>query len=190
MRMLKRYIGQQAQTDLSRKMLFIGGPRQVGKTTFSLHLRPAKGRRYLNWDIASHRSAILDGQLGIEPLLILDEIHKYRKWRSFLKGLYDAIQAQETQKREILVTGSAKLDYYRFGGDSLQGRYHILRMHPLSAAELHIKQTKDLQVLLDIGGFPEPYFGQNKNDAKRWSAQYRTRLVEEDINTLETLRDI
>lgn len=60
---------------------------------------------------------------------MFDELHKYRRWRNFLKGVYDEVHEQ----RRILATGSARLDLYRFGGDSLQGRYHCLRLHPLSA---------------------------------------------------------
>jgi hypothetical protein len=190
MRVLKRYIAQQARSDLDRKILFIGGPRQVGKTTFSLHVRPKKERKYLNWDIMAHRSAILDGELGTEPLLILDEIHKYRRWRGLLKGLYDAIQAQETHKREILVTGSARLDYYRFGGDSLQGRYHYLRLLPLSYSEIHGKTHSDLERLFKFTGFPEPFLSQSEVELKRWSREYRARLVREDLRDLESTQDL
>ena len=38
-----------------------------------------------------------------EPLLILDEIHKYARWRNLVKGIYDT----EKSRRHIIVTGSA-----------------------------------------------------------------------------------
>src|SRR5512137_1164811 len=122
-----RYLKTQIEKDLSAKMVFVAGPRQVGKTTLARSL-PKAGRGYLNWDIFEHREQILRRELPPSGLWIFDEIHKYRGWRNLLKGLYDGRSAGQ----RILVTGSARLDLYRFGGDSLQGRYHLLRLHPLS----------------------------------------------------------
>ena len=129
--MSRRYLAPQVQTDLKRKMVFIAGPRQVGKTTLAKALLKNPDG-YLSWDIRAHRDRILHEEWPNAPLLVLDEIHKFRKWRNLLKGLFD----QYRSKMQILVTGSAKLDYYRHGGDSLQGRYHLLHLYPLSVAEL------------------------------------------------------
>src|SRR3990172_9321473 len=112
-------------------MAFVAGPRQVGKTTLALALPRARDA-YLNWDASAHRERILRGELPPGRLWVFDEIHKYRRWRNYLKGLYDG----RPRGQKILVTGSGRLDLYRFGGDSLQGRYHLLRLHPFSAAEL------------------------------------------------------
>jgi hypothetical protein len=180
-----RYLASQVVNDLERKMVFLGGPRQVGKTTLAKSLMK-NSVGYLNWDVAAHREKILRNDLPETDLWVFDELHKYRKWRGWIKGLYDN---KETGKK-ILVTGSARLDYYRFGGDSLQGRYHFLRLHPLSVAELGIKKTKELKDLLFLGGFPEPYFGGSEIQAKRWSREYRTRLIQDDILSLEQVKDI
>jgi hypothetical protein len=88
------------------------------------------------------------------------------------------------------VTGSARLDFYRFGGDSLQGRYHMLRLHPLSVAELGITAAKEFADLLRLGGFPEPFLSGSDTEARRWSREYRTRLVREDIATLERIQEL
>ena len=88
------------------------------------------------------------------------------------------------------MTGSARLDFYRFGGDSLQGRYHLLRLHPLSAAELGIASPGGLRDLLALGGFPEPFFGGSETEARRWSREYRQRLVSEEITSLERVQDL
>ena len=132
----ERYLRAAVEADLARKMVFVGGPRQVGKTTFALGLLGGSGRHpgYLNWDDPDARAKIVRGELPRSgPLLVLDEIHKFPRWRGLVKGLYD------THKSElaILVTGSARLDYYRKGGDSLQGRYHYYRLHPFSLRELN-----------------------------------------------------
>lgn len=100
-------------------MVFVGGPRQVGKTTLAKSLLKDL-KAYLNWDVPEHRELILKRELPSNPLWVFDEIHKYRVWRNFLKGIFD----NRPPHQQILVTGSARLDYYRYSGDSLQGRYH------------------------------------------------------------------
>ena len=180
---MERYLTAQVKSDLARKMVFLGGPRQVGKTTLAKNI---SGTGYLNWDIPEHREKILRRELPSASLVIFDEIHKYRSWRNYLKGIYDL----SGKERQILVTGSARLDLYRFGGDSLQGRYHYLRLHPLSVAELKIQDHKGLAKLLELGGFPEPYLGGSRVEAQRWSREYRTRLIQEDIGSLERIQDL
>ncbi|HTM22482.1 MAG TPA: ATP-binding protein [Kofleriaceae bacterium] len=182
---MRRYLQPQVISDLRRKMVFVGGPRQVGKTTMVKQVLRG-GRGYLNWDVPEHREAILRGQLPAATLLAFDELHKYRRWRNFLKGIYD----RPGKRPRILVTGSARLDLYRFGGDSLQGRYHYLRLHPLSVAELGLTGPGDLRDLLELGGFPEPFLGGSRTQARRWSREYRTRLVREEITSLERVQDL
>jgi len=171
--------------DLKPSTIWITGLSASGKTTLALQIAGSRDG-YLNWDADEHREKLLRGRLPESPIWVFDEIHKYRKWRSFLKGLYD-VQGKD---RRILVTGSARLDYYRFGGDSLQGRYHFWRMHPLSVSELGITTRDDFQQLLKLGGFPEPFFGGDEVDARRWSREYRTRLIQDDITSLEQIKDL
>jgi predicted AAA+ superfamily ATPase len=181
----RRYLVPQLRQDLARKMVFVAGPRQVGKTTLALSL-PGAPAGYLSWDVAEYRERILKRELPDSRLWIFDEIHKYRSWRNLLKGLYDARRPGQ----RILVTGSARLDFYRFGGDSLQGRYHMLRLHPFSAKELAIHTTARLADLLKLGGFPEPFLSGSEVEARRWSREYRNRLVREEVAGLERIQDL
>ena len=185
MALQRRYLALQVRQDLTRKMVFVAGPRQVGKTTLALGFPGARGG-YLSWDVAEHRERILKRQLPNSRLWVFDEIHKYRSWRNLLKGLYDGRRAGQ----RILVTGSARLDFYRFGGDSLQGRYHMLRLHPFSAKELAIRTPTGLRDLLKLGGFPEPFLSGSEVEARRWSREYRNRLVREDVAGLERIQDL
>lgn len=180
-----RYLAAQIRRDLARKMVFLAGPRQVGKTTLARML-PGARRGYLNWDVAADRERILRHELPPAPLWVFDEIHKHRGWRNYLKGAYDG----RPRGTRILVTGSARLDAYRFGGDSLQGRHHLLRLHPLSAAELRLRRPRDLRDLLVLGGFPEPFFGGSEVQARRWSREHRTLLIREEVVSLERVRDL
>ncbi len=182
---MRRYLHDQLEADLREKMVFLGGPRQVGKTTLARTLLTAPAG-YLNWDIPAQRESILRRELPDTPMWAFDELHKYRRWRNFLKGIYDEFG----RTRRVLVTGSARLDLYRFGGDSLQGRYHYLRLHPLTLAELGTNRSADLESLLALGGFPEPFLRGSAARARRWSVEYRSRLIREEVTSLETVRDL
>lgn len=168
-------------------MVFLGGARQVGKTTFAQSLiKNYKDRHpaYLNWDDLSDRELILRGGWArTEKLIVFDELHKFVKWRGLIKGYYDKLK----HTHQFLVAGSARLDYYRRSGDSLLGRYHYYRMHPLSVSELG---DRSLESLLKFGGFPEPFLRQNESDLKRWHLQRRERVIYSDIRDLERVKEI
>jgi predicted AAA+ superfamily ATPase len=187
-----RYLRSSVAEALKKKMVLIGGPRQVGKTTFALgFLGPgaeAAHPAYLNWDHPSVPPRLRRAELPPgEPLLLLDEIHKYARWRNLLKGIYDT----EKSRRRIIVTGSARLDYYRKGGDSLAGRYRYFRLHPFSLRELSARPSRsDLDALLRFGGFPEPLFAQNEAEHRIWRRDRVSRVVREDLRDLEQVREI
>jgi predicted AAA+ superfamily ATPase len=180
----ERYLRRAVEADLAEKMVFLGGPRQVGKTTLARSLPHGK-TGYLNWDIPEDRARILARTLPDSPLWIFDELHKFRGWRAYLKGLYDKTLGTPA----IMVTGSARLDWYRYGGDSLQGRYHYLRLHPVSVAELG-GEADALQELYEKGGFPEPLLKRDARGARRWSLEYRARLLRDDLGSVENLQDV
>jgi predicted AAA+ superfamily ATPase len=184
-----RYIADNCKADLGEKFVFIGGPRQVGKTTLALHLLDSdpSDPAYLNWDITSHRQSMLAGEIPTSALTIFDEIHKFARWREFLKGYYDEFFPE----RSALVTGSARLDHYRKGGDSLLGRYHYYRLHPYSLRELSsTPSSSDLQSLLAYGGFPEPLAKQNTRHLRRWHRERQSRVITEDLISLERVNEI
>lgn len=188
---IQRSIAEYVRQDLQKKMVFIGGPRQSGKTTLATHLLDALGldqkRRYLNWDAPRDRENIIKEQFPAEPgLLVLDEIHKYKRWRQVVKGLFD----KRKDEVQILVTGSARLDYYRRGGDSLQGRYFFYRLFPFTLAELGSPTPSTVNDLLQHGGFPEQFLQSSQRETRRWSRDYRTRIVREDLRDLERVQEI
>lgn len=204
--MIERYIEKFIKEDLKEKMVFVSGPRQVGKTTMAVNLAktvyPA-AYAYLNWDNAGDRGRMIEGLWQADKkLFVLDEIHKYRKWKNYLKGEYD----KHKEVFNILVTGSARLDVYRKGGDSLQGRYHAYRLHPLSVAEVEGNKNKEFvpfkeiifgeapgrsfKSLYNFGGFPEQFKKQNERDLRRWHLERVDRLVKEDIRDVESIRDL
>ena len=186
-----RYLQPYIQRDLTKKMVFVGGPRQAGKTTLAKAIleRYESDGIYLNWDDEEHRRSILARSWKTsDRLIIFDELHKYGRWKSWLKGVFDTRPPKQT----YMVTGSARLDVYRRGGDSMMGRYHHWRLHPFCLAELPKKMTpqEGLRRLMTVGGFPEPFLDGDPQSARRWRRERRMHVFREDIRDLENLRDL
>ncbi len=192
-----------------RQMVFLSGPRQVGKTT----LAKEYGSAYLSWDNEKTRQLILSGvdeikdHLGLgsklqdsHPIIVFDEIHHYTRWKTFLKGFFDTLES-ETQ---IIATGSARMDIYKHGGDSMMGRYFAYRVHPFSVAELTNsslpsedlirKPTKisddDWMALLEYGGFPEPFTLRDSRFSRKWSSLRMEQLLRSDIRDISRTLEI
>jgi predicted AAA+ superfamily ATPase len=188
-RLSTRYLFDPIDADLSEKMVFVSGPRQVGKTTLALQLVGATDSRhpaYLSWDDVRARPGIRRGEMPSGQLrVILDEIHKYARWRGLVKGLWDTREPGQS----FLVTGSARLDVYRRGGDSLHGRYHPYRLHPFSLTEAG-GHPAAVGPLLRFGGFPEPFFRGSERHWRRWQRERLDRVVRDDVRDLERVREI
>jgi predicted AAA+ superfamily ATPase len=186
-----RYITPYILDDLKKKMVFIGGPRQVGKTTLAQAVLSDSypSGRYLNWDFDEDRQDILHKKWSTKNnLLVFDELHKFPRWKTWIKGLYDVLH----EIHAVLVTGSARLDVYRRGGDSLLGRYHYWRLHPFTLDEIPkgISPKEALKRLMTVGGFPEPFLDGDERSARRWRRERFDRILREDIRDLESVRNI
>lgn len=186
-----RYITPHVLEDLKKKMVFVGGPRQVGKTTLArkvLSQNYPEGR-YFNWDYDEDRQDILQKKWSSgNDLLVFDELHKFPRWKTWIKGIYDVSHKMHS----FLVTGSARLDIYRRGGDSLMGRYHYWRLHPFTLDEIPngISPKDAFDRLMTVGGFPEPFLEKDERTARRWRRERFDRVLREDIRDLESIRNI
>ncbi|MCK4609193.1 MAG: ATP-binding protein, partial [Gammaproteobacteria bacterium] len=195
-----------------QQMLFLMGPRQVGKTFVCSSAQTlTKNFNCLNWDNKDHRNIILSGPtkladyLGLQksfdimPIVVFDELHKYGEWKNYLKGFYDSYKDQI----RIIVTGSAKLNVYKHGGDSLMGRYFYYRIHPISVAENLRITLNDSEIatpqpipndifdgLYKMGGFPEPFLKNNPRFTRRWKNIKLEQLFREDIRDLCNIHEI
>ncbi|MCU0579349.1 MAG: ATP-binding protein [Desulfobacterota bacterium] len=201
--LIPRYIEEAVRQDLEYKMVFVSGPRQVGKTTLARSFLTNAVDRCYNWDTRDDRKEMMAARWPAEKAtLVFDELHKYKKWKSWIKGEYD----RHGDRLRFLITGCARLDIYRKGGDSLQGRYHAHRLHGFSLGEtgparplpvplqtLEFPETTSpdiLKNLLRFGPFPEPFLSQNTRTLKRWQRERMDRFLREDIRDLENVRDL
>jgi predicted AAA+ superfamily ATPase len=197
---MQRYLDELITADLERKMVFVTGPRQVGKTTLSQALVAKLGGQSLNYDVPEDRAILLNQRWNARaPLLVFDEIHKMPGWKAWLKGVYDGKPPQQ----QILVTGSARLDTFRAGGESLAGRFAAWRLHPVSVREWQAHQTlvggdasadAALAHLLNRGGFPEPCLESAGPDgdtqAERWRRQYFDGVVRDDVLEFSRVKEV
>ncbi len=188
-------------------MALVSGPRQVGKTTACRDL----GQVYLNWDNADDRRVLLKGPAALAerleldrlraepPLVVLDELHKFAKWKGLLKGFFDTYG----DRARVLVTGSSRLDVFRRGGDSLMGRYLLYRMHPWSVAECarvglpaqELQSPMEIEVadwdaLWTHGGFPEPFLRREARFTRRWRSLRQDQLAKEDLREVTRVQEL
>lgn len=185
---MREKIKGQIISDLEKKIIFITGPRQVGKTWLALDIAKSfKNPLYLNYDRQEDREIIIrESWLPSTDLLILDEIHKMNGWKGYIKGIFDT----RAENLKILVTGSARLDFFRQGGDSLAGRFFTHRLFPFSPGELTTAGLPaDLDRLTSRGGFPEPFLADSEDWVSRWRNQYMDGLIREDVLDFEKLYD-
>ncbi|MFW6159710.1 MAG: ATP-binding protein [Acidobacteriota bacterium] len=217
--MVKRVPYQKVWKELSQEksMVFMAGPRQAGKTTLAQIIANSfTNSLYFNWDILEHRTKLIANPNLFEevirkdaskPLIIFDEIHKFKNWKNYLKGVYDQFHDQY----QFLVSGSGRLDIYQRGGDSLAGRYYLFHLWPFTLAELggsnkdfkeflrnpldlHIDTNKELKDLWsrlsELSGFPEPFLINKTTSYRRWSNTYSNQLIREDIRDLTAVKSI
>lgn len=186
---MERHIKSFIINDLEKKLVFLVGPRQSGKTWLAKEL--AKGFSnplYLNYDQIKDRK-IIENQnwLPSIDLLILDELHKMSGWKNFIKGIFDT----KPESMRLLVTGSARLDAYDRLGDSLAGRYFRHRLLPFSLSELKwANESPNMEQLIERGGFPEPFLATDLVTAQRWRMQYVNSLLSTDIFDIEPIQNM
>lgn len=185
--MQKRLIQKSVNKDLKSKIVLISGPRQSGKTTLAKAI--TDNNEYLNFDTTSHRKILINQAWRRDvDLVILDELHKMKNWKAWLKGVYD----DEGVEPALIVTGSARLDIAKKMGDSLAGRYFPYRLHPLTLFELKdIKNSeKNFKRLMEQGGFPEPFFSNEKYFYERWQKTHLDIILRQDLIDIESIKRI
>lgn len=175
--------------DLKKKMVFLAGPRQAGKTTLALSIAEEfDSYIYLNYDVSEDRKIIMsEGWPAATELIIFDEIHKMPKWKNYLKGVFDG----RALHHKFLISGSARLEIFTQAGDSLAGRFFLHRLFPLSPSECdfaHVPYTIDK--FLERGGFPEPFLAESKLEADRWRLQYVDSLLRADILDFDNIQNV
>ena len=185
---MERFQKQQILKDLNKKLVFLIGPRQVGKTWLAQDIAGSFSKSlYLNYDNYKDRE-IIKNQSWLDDieLLVLDEIHKMEDWKNFVKGVFDT----RPSTMKMLITGSARLEAFQASGDSLAGRFFKHRLLPFSPAELsRINETVDIEKLLKHGGFPEPFLADDAIESDRWRMQYINGLIRTDVLDFERIHD-
>lgn len=184
---MQRLIFSHIKKDLDQKIILLSGPRQVGKTTLAQSL--SKNHAYLNYDVAEHRLLIHQKLWPKDvELLILDELHKMKDWKRWLKGIYDLKKSSASFGPNIIVTGSARLDISRKMGDSMAGRHFAYRLNPFSLKEVFNSVPDAFQRLLQTGGFPEPFLNNDLVFYRKWQTTHIDLILRQDLLDLEQVK--
>ena len=189
---MNRYLTAVVRSDLTRKMVILTGPRQVGKTTLARQLMEEHSQaQYLNWDVAANRRILVNKSWSPRPdLLVLDEVHKMADWRGYLTEAYDG----RAENQLMLAAVSARMGTSRQTEESLTERYFSARLHPFSVSEwvtvADAKPEDALDRLIERGGFPEPFMAENAELAERWHNRYLADLVREDIAEYARIQEV
>jgi predicted AAA+ superfamily ATPase len=184
---MDRSLAPHIAADLSRKIVLLTGPRQSGKTTLARML--VKDHDYFNYDLAEHRLALMEMSWRRDcDLVIFDELHKMKNWKSWIKGIYDT----RGPAPAMMVTGSARLDTARKMGDSLAGRFFQYRLHPLDLKEVKADMAPQeaLDRLMRLGGFPEPFLDGRETFYGRWKKGHQDIILRQDLLDLESVSSI
>jgi len=223
--MIKRHLQTICFNEIfGRQMRFISGPRQVGKTTIARNFLDSQnlGKLYFNWDLREIKdkykkepyffeTAMYDSKIGENlPWICLDEIHKMPKWKNILKDYFDKFE----KYCRFIITGSARLDWFRKSGDSLAGRYFFFKLLPLALSEAANKpitlitkgekavefiekristvnyEQDTMDQLLNYSGFPEPFIKASDNFHLRWQRDMVDQLIREDVRDLTRIIEL
>ncbi len=185
---MQRYLFDLIRNDLDRKIVLLSGPRQVGKTTMAKSFY-VNSSEYFNMDNAQDRLLIKKMAWRRDAdLIIFDELHKIKKWKGWIKGIYDS----HGIRPRLFVTGSSRLDILRKGGDSLAGRFFHFRLHPISIAEVknQYDPAEALDRIMKFGGFPEPFLNADEIYTKRWRKSHIETILKEDVLDVSSVHDI
>lgn len=200
-----------------KAMIFMSGPRQVGKTTLAKSFAAAQGSSvYFNYDLPADKVRLadtpsffetVDRTAGQPPLVVLDEIHKFSDWKNYLKGVYDG----HADEFLFLITGSGRLDLWTNAGDALAGRFLRFRVFPFTLGELFSSRprtsddfsalsgdvdTRDpgpavtLDKLLACSGFPEPFLKGREMSYRRWANSYHRQVVRDDVRDVMAVNNL
>jgi hypothetical protein len=164
------------------------GPRQSGKTTLVKKTFPEHS--YVNLELPDDRVLAQEDPHSFfrrypEPLII-DEIQRVP---SLLSYIQIAVDEDRSRKGRFILTGSAQMDLRAAVSQSLAGRTALLKLLPLSLAELQVAgRLLDRDEQLYRGLMPALY-EEDIPPSRVYSNYYQT-YVERDVRQVANVRDL
>jgi predicted AAA+ superfamily ATPase len=188
-------------------VVLIHGPRQCGKTTLARLVGERAGYSYVNFDAEGPRAAAEADPAGfvadLPARVILDEVQSVPRLFAALKTAVD----RDRKPGRFILTGSANVLLVPALSDSLAGRMEILRLHPLSQAELARREPRFLDRLfgdgfamrqnerlganladrLLTGGYPPAIERASARRRAIWYRSYLEALIQRDVRDMSRI---
>jgi predicted AAA+ superfamily ATPase len=207
--LLPRHAAPLVETALADfPVVLLHGPRQSGKTTLARIVAARRGMAWHSLDDPATREAATGDPVGfarsLEKGAVLDEVQR-------APGLFVALKATVDEDRRpgrFLLAGSANILALPRLSDSLAGRMAIVRLHPLSQAEIERRPAAFLPRLFrgefptqtvprdagDLirrivrGGYPATRRAGSGPRAAAWLRDYLRTVLERDAAEVSRLR--
>ncbi len=191
-------------------VVLIHGPRQSGKTTLALTMDAAGRYAYVSFDDDVKREAARLDPIGfvadLPERVVLDEIQR-------VPDLFTSIKLAVDRRRQpgrFVLTGSSNVLLIPKLADSLAGRMAILRLHPLTQAELAghrpgfldklfrrrfkaravARLGPELAQRIASGGFPAALARATLRRRSAWYRDYADTLAQRDIRDLARIQGL
>ncbi|MCH9633632.1 MAG: hypothetical protein S4CHLAM7_03630 [Chlamydiae bacterium] len=201
----KRFITEKVEEALKNTpVVFINGPRQVGKSTL---VQTEMHRKYFTLDDLSVLDVLKQDPFAFlgEPnaLYTVDEVQRLPDLFLTLKFLID----KERIPGKFILTGSANVMLLPKVADSLAGRMEIFHLYPLAVNEINQTRsnffeqmlasnpqftpnaTIDILHFILLGGYPEIL--QRKTDRRSaWFESYITAILQRDIREISNIEQL
>ena len=166
----------------------LAGPRQVGKSTLidqvlaecqiPHYLYNADGVDENDTDwirrIWESTRTLMDTRQQTEAVLVIDEIHKIKRWSEIVKREWDA-DTRGKRQLKLFILGSSRLMLRKGLTESLAGRFELIRLGHWTLQEMEDAFGWTLDEWIYYGGYPGS--ASLIKDMRRWKKYIKESLV-------------
>lgn len=174
----------------SRFLQILAGPRQVGKTTLARQAMAGfRGQtHYATADLPAAPDALwVEQQWRVArmlaaqrpALLVLDEVQKIPRWSETIKRLWDEDRFADLNLHVVLL-GSSQFLMQQGLGESLAGRFELIRVPHWSFAEMREAFGWNLDQFIFFGGYPGA--AMLVDDEFRWKSYVLDAIIEPTLS--------
>jgi uncharacterized protein len=182
----RQYYLEQLQSLLTMApAVVLVGPRQIGKTTLALALRPEPKAIYRDLERPQDADQVRDIELFVSQypnaLLILDEVQRLPQLFAPLRGLIDTQRRQGKRHGQFLLLGSASLELLQQASESLAGRITVMELPGFNLLEVNSAEEDHTNTLWLRGAYPDSFLADTDGASLHWRTQLIRSYLEREV---------